>query len=74
MNVLNFDYSGPIDGHDINMLLAGTRTFKVRFVAKTPSYYHHQGQGFEKAEENQVTYHSPGKFDKRTGELQKNPE
>ncbi|MGS0525564.1 hypothetical protein ACU8V7_10540 [Zobellia nedashkovskayae] len=30
-----------------------------------------KGKGLKKAEENQVTYHAPGKFDKLTGELQK---
>ena len=27
------------------------------------------GKGLSKAEQNQITYHSPGKFDARTGNL-----
>jgi len=71
---LNFDYSGPIDGHDFDTLLSElTRLKKV----KGPKFLHvitTKGKGLKKAEENQVTYHAPGKFDNITGELQKKPQ
>ncbi|AGC76903.1 1-deoxy-D-xylulose-5-phosphate synthase [Nonlabens dokdonensis] len=67
---LNFDYSGPIDGHDLPLLLSelkrqkslkGPRLLHVRTV---------KGKGLKQAEIDQVRYHAPGKFDKITGEIQ----
>jgi 1-deoxy-D-xylulose-5-phosphate synthase len=69
---LNFDYTGPIDGHDINRLLIELERLKSVSGPKLLHIITTKGKGLRKAEENQVTYHSPGKFDKRTGELQKN--
>jgi len=66
---LNFDYSGPIDGHDLEALLKELDRLKS---VKGPKLLHvitTKGKGLKKAEENQVTYHAPGKFDKKTGEL-----
>jgi len=70
---LNFDYSGPIDGHDVLQVVNELNRLKKR---KGPRLLHlitTKGKGLQKAEENQITYHAPGKFDKETGELlQKN--
>lgn len=66
---LNFEYSGPIDGHDLDTLVAELERLKR---IKGPKFLHvitTKGKGLQKAEENQVTYHAPGKFDKTTGEL-----
>lgn len=66
---LNFDYSGPVDGHDLETLLKELERLKS---VKGPKLLHvitTKGKGLKKAEENQVTYHAPGKFDKKTGEL-----
>ena len=69
IKALNFDYSGPIDGHNLEDLLAElTRLQKV----KGPKFLHiitTKGKGLQQAEENQVQYHAPGKFDKTTGEI-----
>jgi len=67
---LNFDYSGPVDGHDLTALLPELERQKT---LKGPRVLHvitTKGKGLKQAEENQVTYHAPGKFDKSTGELQ----
>jgi 1-deoxy-D-xylulose-5-phosphate synthase len=64
---LNFDYSGPIDGHDIFALVNELRRLKD---VKGPRFLHiitTKGKGMQLAEENQVKYHAPGKFDKTTG-------
>ncbi|MBC7523822.1 MAG: 1-deoxy-D-xylulose-5-phosphate synthase [Flavobacterium sp.] len=64
---LNFDYSGPIDGHDINALLSELERLKS---VQGPKFLHvitTKGKGLLQAEENQITYHAPGKFDKITG-------
>ena len=66
---LNFDYSGPIDGNDLPALLRELERLKNK---KGPKFLHiitTKGKGLKKAEENQVKYHAPGKFDKLTGEL-----
>ncbi|HRZ75690.1 MAG TPA: 1-deoxy-D-xylulose-5-phosphate synthase N-terminal domain-containing protein, partial [Flavobacterium sp.] len=66
---LNFDYSGPIDGHDIYAIIAELERLKK---IKGPKFLHvitTKGKGLQKAEEDQVKYHAPGKFDKLTGEI-----
>ncbi len=66
---LNFDYSGPIDGHDIFAIIKELERLKK---IKGPKFLHiitTKGKGLQQAEENQVQYHAPGKFDKVTGEI-----
>ena len=66
---LNFDYSGPIDGNDIYAVL---RELKRLQKIKGPKFLHiitTKGKGLQQAEDNQVQYHAPGKFDKITGDI-----
>ncbi len=66
---LNFDYSGPIDGNDIFAVVAELQRLKQ---LKGPKFLHlitTKGKGLKQAERDQVKYHAPGKFDKRTGEI-----
>ncbi|MEG2100434.1 MAG: 1-deoxy-D-xylulose-5-phosphate synthase [Flavobacterium sp.] len=66
---LNFDYSGPIDGHDLLNLIQELNRLKN---IKGPKFLHivtTKGKGLQQAEENQVKYHAPGKFDASTGEI-----
>ena len=68
IKALNFDYSGPIDGHNLPKLLDELERLKS---VKGPKFLHvitTKGKGLQKAEEDQVTYHAPGKFDKISGE------
>ena len=69
---LNFDYAGPIDGHDLNMLLVELERLKSISGPKLLHIITTKGKGLKKAEENQVVYHAPGKFNRNTGELQGN--
>ncbi len=67
IKALNFDYSGPIDGHDFSKILSELDRLKNK---KGPKFLHiitTKGKGLQKAEEDQVTYHAPGKFDKISG-------
>jgi len=69
---LNFKYFGPIDGHNINELLA---TFEEAIKHKGPKFIHvitKKGKGYKIAEEEQVRFHAPGKFDIKTGDSLKN--
>jgi 1-deoxy-D-xylulose-5-phosphate synthase len=66
---LNFDYSGPIDGHDIFNIMYELERLKT---VKGPKILHiitTKGKGLKQAEDNQVKYHAPGKFDAATGEI-----
>ena len=66
---LNFDYSGPIDGHDLPLVLSELKRLKT---VKGPKFLHiitTKGKGLKQAELDQVKYHAPGKFDAKTGEL-----
>lgn len=66
---LNFDYSGPIDGHDIQAVIQELERLKK---VKGPKFLHvitTKGKGLQQAEENQVQYHAPGKFDANTGAI-----
>ncbi|QRM88988.1 1-deoxy-D-xylulose-5-phosphate synthase [Lacinutrix sp. WUR7] len=66
---LNFNYSGPIDGHDLPALVLELERLKE---VKGPKFLHiitTKGKGLKQAEENQVTYHAPGKFNAATGDL-----
>lgn len=66
---LNFNYYGPVDGHNLEQLLSTLETLKD---IKGPKFLHvttTKGKGLKKAEEDQVTYHAPGKFNPNTGEL-----
>jgi len=71
---LNFDYSGPIDGHDLPKLIQELERLKK---VKGPKFLHiitTKGKGLQQAEEDQVKYHAPGKFDAATGEILKKSE
>ena len=71
IEALNFDYSGPIDGHDLEAVINELERLKT---VKGPKFLHvitTKGKGLLRAEEDQVTYHAPGKFDKLTGETVK---
>lgn len=73
IEALNFDYSGPIDGHDLTAVINELKRLKS---VKGPKFLHvitTKGKGLQKAEEDQVKYHAPGKFDKVTGETLSKP-
>lgn len=66
---LNFNYSGPIDGHDLKMVISELERLKS---VRGPKFLHvitTKGKGLKQAEEDQVKYHAPGKFNANTGEL-----
>ena len=66
---LNFDYSGPLDGNDIFVVIKELKRLKK---VRGPKFLHlitTKGKGLQQAEEDQVKYHAPGKFDANTGEI-----
>lgn len=65
---LNLDYSGPMNGHDVKALVGELQRLKNVDGPKLLHIITTKGKGLKKAEEDQVVYHAPGKFDKVTGE------
>ncbi len=66
---LNIPYTGPLDGHDLEGLIVAFQKIQKQ---KGPRLIHlvtTKGKGVEQAELDQVTYHAPGKFDRKTGIL-----
>lgn len=64
---LGFNYIGAIDGHSFDELF---KAFDKLEDLKGPNLLHIKtikGKGYESAEKDQVLWHSPGKFDKKTG-------
>ncbi|QXP54310.1 1-deoxy-D-xylulose-5-phosphate synthase [Cellulophaga sp. HaHa_2_1] len=66
---LNFDYTGPIDGHNLDVVISTLQKLKNKKGPKLLHLITTKGKGLKQAEENQVTYHAPGKFNKETGDL-----
>ncbi len=71
---LGFSYVGPIDGHDMEQLLAVLRT--VRHRADGPMLIHvltKKGKGYGPAEASDDKYHGVSKFDVISGKQHKAP-
>lgn len=66
---LNFQYFGPVDGHNLEELIEILEKLKHVDGPKLLHIITTKGKGLRQAEENQVVYHAPGKFDAKTGEL-----
>lgn len=69
---LNLRYFGPVDGHDVDHMVAVLRDLKD---IKGPKILHCvtvKGKGYAPAENgNATTWHAPGTFDKISGEIHK---
>ncbi len=64
---LGFHYTGPIDGHDMPLLVSTLRTLKE---LKGPQLLHvvtTKGKGYAPAEREQIEYHAVGPFDPAAG-------
>jgi 1-deoxy-D-xylulose-5-phosphate synthase len=62
-----FNYIGPIDGHDLDTLIATLQNLRK---LKGPQFLHVvtcKGQGYKLAEADPVLYHGVGKFDHNAG-------
>jgi 1-deoxy-D-xylulose-5-phosphate synthase len=66
---MNFRYFGPVDGHDVRHLVSILSDLKDIPGPKLLHVLTTKGKGFPQAEINPTVFHSPGKFDKLTGEL-----
>ena len=67
--LLGMDYYGVVDGHNLEELINEFNRLKTIKGVKVLHVKTIKGKGLAKAEEHQITYHAPGKFDKISGEL-----
>ena len=68
-----FNYLGPIDGHDLSVLVRTLRTIQT---VEGPNLLHiitAKGKGYAPAEEDPVKYHAVGPFDPKIGIVTTNP-
>lgn len=68
---LKFRYFGPIDGHDVKHLAKILSDLKNIPGPKLLHCVTVKGKGYSLAEKDQTKWHSPGLFDKITGEIRK---
>jgi 1-deoxy-D-xylulose-5-phosphate synthase len=62
-----FNYTGPIDGHNIDVLVDTLQNLKRLEGAQFLHVVTRKGQGYKLAEDDPITYHGPGKFDPGVG-------
>jgi 1-deoxy-D-xylulose-5-phosphate synthase len=65
---LDIRYFGPVDGHDVELLVDLLSKLKKIPGPKLLHVITKKGKGYFPAENNQTLFHAPGKFDKFTGE------
>ncbi len=68
---LKFRYFGPIAGHDVKHLAKVIRDLRDIPGPKLLHCVTVKGKGYNLAEQDQTKWHSPGLFDKITGEIKK---
>jgi 1-deoxy-D-xylulose-5-phosphate synthase len=61
-------YFGPVDGHDLNLLIRIMNDIKHMQGPKLLHIKTQKGRGFRPAEISATEWHAPGKFNKTTGE------
>jgi len=66
-----FDYIGPIDGHDLPMLLETFENVKKMNKAVLVHVLTQKGKGYKPAEDNPSLFHGVGPFDIATGKVHK---
>jgi 1-deoxy-D-xylulose-5-phosphate synthase len=70
---LGMNYIGPVDGHDVDVLLKTLRN--VRDLPG-PQFLHvvtRKGKGYAPAEADPIAWHGPGPFDPELGVIHKSP-
>ena len=66
---MGFNYIGPIDGHDLKVLVSTLRNIKK---LKGPQFLHvvtRKGKGYAPAEADPIKWHGPGPFDPQSGTI-----
>ncbi len=64
---LGFHYRGPVDGHDLDALLAALSDMKARRGPRLLHVVTQKGRGYERAEQDPIKYHGVTPFDPQVG-------
>jgi len=64
---LGFNYIGPIDGHDLGLLVHTLRNVSQLSGPQLLHVVTAKGRGYAKAEEDPILYHGVGRFDPEVG-------
>ncbi len=64
---LGFEYTGPVDGHDLGGLLATLETLRGQSGPRLLHIVTRKGCGYERAEADPVLYHGVSKFEPGAG-------
>ena len=70
-NAFGFEYIGPIDGHDLPMLMETLENLKKHHNAVLVHVLTKKGKGYKPAEDNPALFHGVGPFDIKTGKIVK---
>ena len=68
---LGFNYIGPIDGHDVLLLIETLRNMRE---LQGPQFLHivtQKGKGYAPAEDDPIKWHAPGPFNRESGAVNK---
>jgi len=68
---MGFNYIGPVDGHDVELLV---RTLRNLRKLRGPQFLHvltRKGKGYAPAEADPIAWHGPGPFDPASGTIYK---
>lgn len=65
----NVRYFGPVDGHNIKQLINVLEDLRDINGPKLLHVITKKGKGYKPAEKDQVTFHAPGRYDAKTGEI-----
>lgn len=65
---LNIRYFGPVDGHDVDVVVRVLSDIKDFKGPKVLHCITKKGKGYEPAEKSATEWHAPGKFNVKTGE------
>lgn len=66
-----FNYIGPIDGHDMNVLVSTLTNLRKLRGLQFLHVVTKKGKGYARAESDPILYHGPGKFDPAVGIIPK---
>ena len=68
---MGFNYLGPVDGHDLKLLLRTLRNLRDLHGPQLLHVVTQKGKGYAPAKADPITWHGPGPFDPQTGRLLK---
>lgn len=70
---LGFKYFGPLDGHNIELLVEAFERLKITDGPLLVHVITQKGRGYQPAEDDASRFHGIGSFEKETGTLTKKP-